>query len=358
MNHKQRATATADLELDCRDQIIAGLRDHGASYREIAKTLDISFRKVEASLGEIAVLRDAGRSFGEIGRVVGLPRSTVHDIAGAARRLSTERTQAALAGLSQMHGMQLDVLRLFLRMEKNHTYRLVKNLRESGFIYELEQVQPGEKWVVPTRVTAARYLGWRPKDWHPPLMFAEHYRAVAQARVMLVGSDPQLWVSERELRHRSENTADQAPRKKAQLEFSTSREPIAGRSHMHDGRFLGVVEGRHGWWALEVELSVKDPTHMDTALQGAIRAAVSDHNEPMVGLLYLCRSESVVNNVNAAAERLPREFAHLSLDLVIRDFDREWRRWLDRHTRQRTTEKAQSSNRGRSNLIQISKEAS
>ncbi|QBS40403.1 hypothetical protein [Nocardia sp. CS682] len=367
MNHNRSSHTTAAeragqgrywaLELEYADQIITGLRSHGLGYQEIARTLDIRARRVEATLGEISALHARGVSLSEIAVRVGLPRSTVHDIAGAAQPQSTARKTAVLAAISDMHGMQRDVLGWFLGMERNHVLSLVKQLHKEGSIHKPAQVQAGEKWVVPTRVTAARYLGWRPADWHPPLGLAEHYRAVAQARVMLVGADRALWVPERVLRHRIGKTAGtNGKSKSAEPLLSSGRTPLLGHPHVHDGRFLGVVEGTYGWWALEVELSKKDPEHMDIALKGAIRAARDATEESMVGVLYLCRTSAVIDNVNAAYDRLPAsEFGEaLALDLLVRDFDQKWRKFLTDYAARREAAKAASSNRRRRTIIHLS----
>ncbi|WP_316574252.1 hypothetical protein [Nocardia canadensis] len=358
IDHKQKVARWATFEVDQRDEIIAGLRDTGLTYQEIARLLGIRARRVEATLGEIDALHSRGLSMAEISARVGLPRTTARGITGAGRTLSTSRRTAVLSALSDMHGMQVDTLGWFLGMERNHVYALVANLVRGNDVHDLKQVQPGEKWVVPTRITAATYLGWRPAEWQPPLMYAEHYRAVAQARIMLVGSDPQLWVSERTLRHRAQSV-EGGPRgkKPAPMSVSSGREPKLGRPHIHDGRFLGVVEGHHGWWALEVELSKKQPDAMDIALRGAIRAARDSETEPMVGVLYLCRTASVLDNVHDAAARLPQsEFGDLALDLVINDFDARWSRWLKRYAEVREAKKAASANRRRNTLLHFSEQ--
>ncbi|WP_043679832.1 hypothetical protein [Nocardia vulneris] len=368
MNHNNtRAVARpnryAGLELEYADQIITGLRARGMGYQEIARTLNIRARRVEATLGEIRALAGRQVSQHEIARRVGLPRTSVQDLLRDKKssRPTPRKTQAK-AAISDMHGMQLDVLGWFLGMERNHVYSLAKQLHDEGSIHDLEEVQAGEKWVVPTRITAARYLGWRPADWRPPLGLAEHYRAVAQARVMLVGADRALWVPERVLRHRIGKTAGTNGRSKsAEPQISSGRTPILGHPHVHDGRFLGVVEGTYGWWALEVELSKKDPEHMDIALKGAIRAARDATEESMVGVLYLCRTAAVIDNVNAAYDRLPAsEFGDgLDLDLLVRDFDERWRKFLTDYGARREAAKAASSNRRRRTIIHLtSREAS
>ncbi|MBF6463067.1 helix-turn-helix domain-containing protein [Nocardia puris] len=315
----------AALELAHRDAIVGGLRDRGQSYRQIAATLGINTRKVEAILGEAARLRENGYSTREIAERIGAPRTTVQRLLRpqkSALSLSTARKSLALAGLSEMYGMQLDVLGWFLGMSEPHTYVLVRQLREQRLLLPLMEVQPGIKWVVPTRDAAASVLGWVPRStWRPPLKDAAHYRAVAQARIMLVGAEPGVWISERQLRHDAEHAARQ--------ESSRGRRAVG---HIHDGRFLGVVDGTYGWWALEVELTAKSTANMDTALRGAIRTARDAAPDPMIGVLYLVRGRDVNRVVLAAAERLPAEFATLDMHLVVRDFATDWARFLDHRT--------------------------
>ncbi|WP_435590782.1 hypothetical protein [Nocardia sp. bgisy118] len=321
MNHNTKARY-AELELQHRPQLVDGLRRTGMSYREIARTLEISARKVEAVLGEAAALRAGGHSHAEIGRIIGLARTTVQDMLREPKRASlTGRKTAVVEALVEMHAMQIDVLARFLDTGRNHTYVLVAELERAKLVRPLQQVQPGAKWVVPTRDTAARYLGWRPKDWTPPLMYANHYRAVAQARIMLVGPDPSRWISERRLRH----DAEQAVRDGV---VSTGRAPSSDRPHVHDGRFLRHTRDGRQWWAVEVELTRKTREAMDLALRGAIRAARDAEPDPCLGVLYLCRSAAVIDGVHAAADRLPAEFVALDMDLVVQDFDDQWTEFL------------------------------
>ncbi|MFE3053498.1 hypothetical protein [Nocardia sp. NPDC059239] len=311
------------LSGDERDAMIRNLRELGESYRQIAKRLAVTARQVETVLGEIAALRSAGHPDAEIGRRVGLPRSTVQRLRGTSERTaprSDVRTAAALTLLSQHGGLQLDLLGRFLGMNTNHTYVLVRQLRAEKLVRPLEQVQAGEKWVVVTPATASRFLGWPVQDWRPSLGRVAHHRAVTQARLMLVGADLQAWVSERELWHRTQRASFESRSKRT--EFAT------GRAHIHDGLFFGQVMGLQGWWALEVELTRKSPRAMDRALHGAIRAARDIEPEDLVGLLYLCRTARVSAGVHAAAERLPPEIRNLDLALAVRDFDDDWGRYL------------------------------
>ncbi|WP_378736689.1 hypothetical protein [Nocardia brasiliensis] len=355
MNHKDKQARWASLERRYRPRIVAGLRDTGMTYGQISKTLGISLRRVEKCLGEAAALRASGLTKQEVADEIGVPYGSVGRVLAAPHRATvTARQDAALAGMTDMHGMQVDVLAWFLNTSLSSAYDLASLLVERGVIHPLVEVQPGRAWVYPKRETAARYLGWRPKEWKPPLMYANHYRAVAQARIMLVGSDPQKWVSERILRRRAELEATET--RSGQLMFSTGRAPKEGRPHVHDGRFLGEVEGRHGWWALEVELTEKkDRRQMDVALAGALRAARDSVEESVVGLLYLCRTARVADVVNAAYDRLPPELARLSLLFATGDFDDEWTEFLAARNQARAAEAAKRRAR---NGLHVSKEAS
>ncbi|MFD0365630.1 helix-turn-helix domain-containing protein [Nocardia sp. GCM10030253] len=303
-----------------RDRRIRELRDLGATYQQIARQLRISARKVETVLGEAAVLHENGCTVREIAARVGLPRASAHrliaDQSGASSQSTAQHT-TAVTGLVDMYGMQLDVLAWFLNMDESHTYVLVRQLRKDRLVQsKLLEIQAGRKWVVPTGETAASYLGWRPYTvWTPPVSHCEHYRAVAQVRIMLTGSDLKNWVSERRLRHTAE------------IEARQSRSRTDTLEHIHDGRFLGVVDGTYGWWAVEVELTTKSKTNMDKALRGAIYAARDAQPEPMIGVLYLYRGD-VHKAVEAAAKRLPDVLQELDMHLVLRDIDRDWKRFL------------------------------
>jgi len=324
MNHKKEDQRWASLERRNRVEIVAGLRAAALSYGQIARTLGISLAQVEKALGEANALRGQGLTKREVADEIGIPYGSLGRILDRSRRQGvTVRQDAALAGLSDMHGMQVDVLALFLSTSLSSAYDLADDLIAAGRVHPLDSVQRGRAWVVPKRDTAARYLGWRPSDWKPKLMYANHYRAVAQARIMLVGPDPDKWVSERILRRRAEISANES--KTRQLEFSTGRKPRRDRPHVHDGRFLGAVDGRHGWWALEVELTAKtERAQMDIALAGAVRSALHSEDEPIIGLLYLCRSARVLDTVSAAYKRLPAELRTDRLLWAIGDFDDEW----------------------------------
>ncbi|MFJ9367664.1 hypothetical protein ACIRRA_25040 [Nocardia sp. NPDC101769] len=317
------------------EAIILGLRSDGRGYRDIANTLGITARQVENVLGEIGTLRAAGLGHSEIGRRVGLARSTVQDLLRKDRSpRSTMRKSAAVTALAEQGGMQLDVLGWFLNLDKNHTYVLVKELRQEKIVRDLEKIKAGDKWVLLRKGVDSRILGFPVREFRPSVKQAEHHRAVAQARIMLVGDDLERWIPERVLWHRADVAAQES--KSKYKEFSTGRNPRGGVTHIHDGRFLGDVDGLYGWWALEVELTQKSSPALDIALQGALRAARNATPEKVVGLLYLCRTARVLDGLQAAMERLPAELSNRKeLALAFGDFDDEWGDFLARRAAKR-----------------------
>ncbi|WP_194819314.1 hypothetical protein [Nocardia sp. XZ_19_385] len=353
MNHKAKLRYAA-LERTHRAQIVDGLRTTGMAYREIARALGISLSKVEKCLGEAAELRCQGLTKKEIAAELGIPYGSVGRLLPAAhRRGLSGRQDLLLSVVSDMHGVQVDVLAELMRAELSTIYEFATLLIEQGQLHPLTRVQPGRAWVYPTPRTASRYLGWQAKDWTPPLTHANHYRAVAQARAMLVGSDPQRWVSERRLRHLATQAA--AMSRQPAL-FSTGREPRQGRFHIHDGWFLQRVGRELQWWAVEVELTRKMPQAMDIALQGAIRAvrdaAQLGAADQLVGLLYLCRTATVQDGVWAAVNRLPAEIKAIDIAFKALDFDDEWSTYLSRRDRERATKRLTR------NRLHIAKDAS
>ncbi|CAM3986297.1 hypothetical protein NONI108955_03000 [Nocardia ninae] len=312
-DHKKKARA-AGLE-----RRVTAMRGEGATYDQIRETLGISARAVESVLGEVAAFHEQGRPHADIGALVGLPRTTVQRLLKHTRESRVNaRTNTAAALVVQMYGLQIDVLAALLGIDITHARTLAKQLRSDRLMLpKLIQVQPGEKWLVPTRETAGSYLGWMPATlWKPPVKDAEHYRAVAMARALLVGAEPGVWISERQLRHDAAVAARE----------SRSR---GSRSvgHIHDGRFLGVVGGTYGWWALEVELTAKSAKNMDKALRGALYAARDAEPEPMIGLIYLYRGREVARTLDAAFARLPAELRS-TLQFVDGDIDEEWAEFL------------------------------
>ncbi|BCK53023.1 hypothetical protein [Nocardia wallacei] len=340
-DHKGGAGGRADLESEAFRRVVAGLREDGAGYREIAARLSITAREVEAVLGEVAALRAAGCRVRDIAERVGSTRSVVQRLAapegGTRRRVATAapRTTQAMTLLADSYGLQVDLLAIFLGTDRKRVYPLIRALQRDHLVMPLVQVQPGDKWVVPTGAGAASYLGWNPYTvWRPREKDAGHYRAVAQARLIVGATDREAWVSERQLRHEA---AARVRRNRGHR--GRSGDPLGG-AHIHDGRFLGVVNGIYGWWALEVELTAKSARNMDIALQGAIRSARAAEPAPMVGLLYLCRGSDVRRGVDAARLRLPTELRNIDgFVFEIGDFDRHWTEFLDHYTTRREAEK-------------------
>ncbi|GAA5105000.1 hypothetical protein [Nocardia iowensis] len=206
--HHKRNERYSALELQHRVQIIGGLRDTGLDYGRIARTLGVSLSKVETCLGEAAALRAQGFTKAEIADVIGVPRGSVGRLLSTAGSTTiTQRQNQVLAVTSEMRGMQVDLIADFLDVELSTAYDIVRVLVRNGSLYPLTRVQQGKAWAYPKPPIPQRYLGWRPKDWAPSLMYANHDRAVAQARIMLVGSDPQRWISERQLYRRAEEIA-------------------------------------------------------------------------------------------------------------------------------------------------------
>ncbi|MFE3195028.1 hypothetical protein ACFXHA_38900 [Nocardia sp. NPDC059240] len=356
MSAKKDTNPYAALERRHRVELAGGLRDHGLTYAEIARKLGISLYRVEKALGEAAALRAQGLSKAEVAAEIGVPYGSVGRVLRTAHRKSlTARQNQAADGITDMFGMQIDVLAWFLDTDLSTAYDIANILTERGDLYPLTTVQPGRAWAVMKRDKAAPRLGWRPPEWHPPIALAEHYRAATQARVMLVGSDPERWVSERHLRHHAEELATAAREPRAAL--SSGREPRAGRPHVHDGWVLRRINGELQWWAVEVELTRKDSTDMDTALQGAMRATQSmlpfQQVSELVGLLYLCRTTNVMDGVNAAADRLPPEIDAIDIEFETRDFDDDWTTFLARRAERKAAQKA-----ARHKTIHSSKEAS
>lgn len=328
-----------------RDEIIIGLREDGRTYQQISKVLGVTARQVEKAVGEIAALYASGESIRDIAAIVGAPIATVHRVLhpnGRANKKDSPHTAPAMNGLADMYGMQVDVLAWYLNVHVSTVYKLVKQLQADGLILpKLYDAGPGMNWVIPTRDAAGSYLGWVPRvTWRPPPQDANHYRAVAQARVMLVGAEAERWLSERRLRHAAEVKRYESRGRHAYTQ-----------PHMHDGRFLGAVGGTYGWWAVEVELTAKSAANMDKALRGAIGAARDAEPDPLVGVLYLCRGSGIQRVVDAAAARLPAHLDDAVGALAVLDFDNEWTRFL----KTRTTMRAAASRRP---VLRIAKDAS
>ncbi len=291
-----RKLTDADALLN-RAQLAQTMRAAGCSYPRIAKQLGISLPRVEALLGEAQQLRADGYTYAEVGELTGVPRGSVRRLlpAPTVLALTSRDTEATHVAVHQ-YGMQVDVLARYLGIGMSRSYEVAARLFAAGLVYPLGQVQAehGRGWVVPKPAVASRVLGWRAQDWTPPLGLAEHYRAVALVRPLLVGRDPHRWVSERVLRHHATGATD---------------------AHIHDGRF---ERNPNEWWALEVELTPKDPERLPRVLTAAVDTAI---NARCAGLLYLCRTSAVLRGVERAAAKLPDR---PGFQLELADLDAEF----------------------------------
>ncbi|MFF2087448.1 hypothetical protein ACFVVM_27050 [Nocardia sp. NPDC058176] len=329
-DHKRKVKAAA------RDELIRTMRAAGDSYQDIRDQLGVTARVVEDALGEVTALADQGRSHVDIADLVDLPRTTVRRLLSDRKKSRpTARHEQTARLITEMYGLQLDILAEYLGSDIKGAYALAKQLCDGGLMLPtLIQVQPGEKWIVPTLDAASSFLGWEVRTaWRPPLKDAEHYRAVAMARALLVGMEPGTWISERQLRHDAEMSATR----------TRGRARYIG--HIHDGRFLGVIEGRRGWYAVEVELTAKSAANMDKALQGAIAAARNAEPEALAGVLYLCRGDDVLRVVQAANDRLPAHFADAMI--VAGDLDIEWQKYRQTRRLMRAANRSANPNHRR-----------
>ncbi|MFD0000769.1 hypothetical protein [Nocardia sp. NPDC127526] len=173
----------------------------------------------------------------------------------------TANAVRALVGLTEMRGMQLDVLAEFLGVRRSEVYRLIHRLLDAQALHPLMEVQAGAKWAVPTRTTAAWVLGWRPGDWRPSPMWASHCRAVAQTRVALGAQATERWTSDRIMRHQT---------------------PGPGL-YPYDGRLI-----RPDWKSVAVKV---DTSRYLTAEQLAhrLRTTVRQaHHDQCAGVMYVC----------------------------------------------------------------------
>ncbi|MVU79474.1 hypothetical protein GPX89_19775 [Nocardia sp. ET3-3] len=355
MSTQKRRDRYTPLEALHRTELIGSLRDYGYTYSEIARTLQISLSKVEKCLGEAATLRAQGLTKAEVAELLRVPYGSLSRMLPAAHSATiTARQNQVLDLTSDMRGVQVDLIAAYLDVELSTAYNIVSSLIDKGLLFPLIRVGQGRAWAVPKKEAASPRVGWRTKDWAPSMMWANHDRATAQARIMLVGSDPHRWVSERQLRRRAEEIAAAA---RDAAEFSSSREPRPGRPHIHDGWVLRKTNGELQWWAVEVELTRKWSTDMDIALQGAMRATQSAppfrQVTELAGLLYLCRTSSVMDGVTAAVGRLPGDVAAIDIDFETRDLDDDWSAFLARRAERKAAEKAKRDKR-----IHTSKEAS
>ncbi|MBH0777274.1 hypothetical protein [Nocardia bovistercoris] len=194
------------------------------------------------------------------------------------KRLSV-RDMTVLSIVAEMYGAPMDVVASMLRVSQDRAYRIARGWTEATMISPLRvKPVPGYAWIFPTRAAGEALTGRQLRAWVPTPKMAAHVRTTLEVRLALVGLDLDRWVSERALR------GEQPP----------TRAGVA-RSHIHDGRFRTKAGD---WWAVEVELSPKDPAAARSALASAVQVARS---AGCVGVTYYCRGERVKNVIRTAA---------------------------------------------------------
>ncbi|MBU3064367.1 hypothetical protein KO481_22890 [Nocardia sp. NEAU-G5] len=192
------------------------------------------------------------------------------------------RDIVSLTVLSEHYGAPLDLVADMHGVSMRSARKLALRWREAGLIGPLQWPIPGPGWVVPTTVTAEKYLGFQVRHWAPTLHMVDHLTSVLRVRLALVGLDSERWISERTLRH----------------DVGPTRFGVA-RPHIHDGRYR-KPEG--GWWAVEVELTPK--TVKTVALASVLGAHQAAERGGCEGLVYYCRGERVKNVIREAAQGL------------------------------------------------------
>lgn len=213
----------------------------------------------------------------------------------------TPRLAFALECLVQQRAMQLDVLREFLGVTRCHTYATVAELRERGLIRPLVQVAGGPKWVVPTRLAAARHFGRPVRDWTPSPLWSRHGRAAAVARLALGAIDPQDWMSEREL----------------------GVEQHRRGAYPYDGRMVrtsnsyALHAGAHEAnpvWAVKVDTAWPvNPRQLVAFIEGAVAQASADGCNVVV---WLCTRAHRPAAVRTAAVNIQSDLAFAAADFA------------------------------------------
>ncbi|MFE4456093.1 hypothetical protein ACFROC_01935 [Nocardia tengchongensis] len=204
----------------------------------------------------------------------------------------TPRACEALVGLTEMRGMQLDVLADFMNVGRTQVYDLANRLLTANTVNLLEMVQRGPKWVVPTREAAGWVLGWRPGDWQPRPNFATHCRAVAKTRVALGACATGQWISDRIMRH---------------------EHPGPGR-YPYDGLLL---RGDHRPVAVKVDTS-RHLTGAELArrLNTVVRQA---HHDECAEILYVCDGYLTPDYVATVARQTLPDIPDLALRVTRLD---------------------------------------
>lgn len=269
---------------------MTAMRAQGSTYRHIRAALKVSYRDVEAVLGEGAQLRAEGFSHVDIGLLVGMPAGSVARLwkrpdPGHGRGFAaTIRDMHALGGLVQQRAMQVDVLAEFLGIGTSHVYELIARLTDAEMLHPLMAVGAGPKWVVPTRAAGARVLGYRPKGWKPSRLWSIHGRAAAQARIALGATAFDAWESERQLRTRNSYRG----------------------AYPYDGR----VAARDNLSQAVKVLVAPHPTRAQL-MRTITTAGVQAHRDQCAHLLIVCAGPDVDATTRAARDSRRDNLSHL-----------------------------------------------
>ncbi|MFD7841368.1 hypothetical protein ACFV4K_00310 [Nocardia sp. NPDC059764] len=164
-------------------------------------------------------------------------------------------------------------------------------------------VPQGPLVIYPDRETAWGYLDFDPGPWTPRPSTAAHMAAVTALRLALVGmeTDPEVWTSERLLRHRFIRQAGQP------------------NGHTHDAWFQDFADPDKVW-AVEVELTRKRGAgRLEAAMTAALDTA--DRHD-LAGVLYFVRGDGLRRAIEGTAARIANKRAVPRLpNLEIHDLD-------------------------------------
>ncbi|MBL1079487.1 hypothetical protein JK358_34285 [Nocardia sp. 2] len=208
------------------------------------------------------------------------------------------RDMTSATVVAEHYGAPLDQVATILDTSIPNTRRIVARWRNAGLMADTPvKPIPGMTWVYCTAKSAEELQGFPCRYWKPTPTMADHVLTVLRVRLALVGPTVGNWVSERRIRYDSQ----------AGQSFRGVRRP-----HIHDGRYT-ADDG--SFWAVEVELTAKDPVKAREAVHGAYEAARLAGCD---GLVYYCRGEAVRTVVETAARGL-----QLSTDckFVVADLD-------------------------------------
>ncbi|MEV6070050.1 hypothetical protein AB0L82_26190 [Nocardia sp. NPDC052001] len=192
------------------------------------------------------------------------------------------RDMAGATILAEQYGAPMDAVAAMLGVGLNGMYRIASKWQRAHLISKRRvRPVPGPSWIFPTKVSAEMLLGRAVRYWVPTPMMAAHTKAVFELRTALTGMDLDRWISERLLR--------------AEVGLVEAGQ---SRPHIHDGRYY---TSGGDLWAVEVELSPKDPRAARSAVFQALQVA---RQADCAGLTYYCRGDEVKNVIRSAAKGL------------------------------------------------------